>query len=76
MQKVTDKGKSPLNKPFLFDDQIPSSSKVVNPPNAKPVLKEAKSPAENKESKEIVIEKPPQFSVFKRNLKSSKSQSP
>ena len=33
MQKVTDKGKGPLNKPLQSNDQFPSSSKVVIPPN-------------------------------------------
>ena len=51
MKKVTDKGKSPLNKPLQSNDQTPSSSKVVTPPNAKSVSKEVKPSAENKESK-------------------------
>ena len=51
MQKATDKGKQPLNKPLQSNDQIPSSSKVVTSPNAKPVSKEVKPPIENKESK-------------------------
>ena len=37
VQKVTDKGKSPLNKPLQSNDQIPSSSKVVTHPNAESV---------------------------------------
>ena len=59
MQKVTDKGKGPLNKPLQSNDQIPSCSKVVIPPNTKSVSKEAKPSVENKESKEVVIENPP-----------------
>ena len=39
VQKVTDKGKSPLNKPLQSDDQIPSSSKVATLPNAESVSK-------------------------------------
>ena len=39
MQKVTDKGKGPLKKPLQSNDQIPSSSKVVIPPNTKSVSK-------------------------------------
>ena len=66
MKKVTDKGKSPLNKPLQSDDQIPSSSKVVTPPNAESVSKEVKPSAKNKESKEVVIEKsPPAFNLQK-----------
>ena len=34
------KGKNPLNTPLQSNDQIPSSSKVVSPPNAEPVSKE------------------------------------
>jgi len=41
------------------NDQIPSSSKIVSPPNAEPVSKEVKSSAENKDSKEALKEKPP-----------------
>ena len=64
MQKVTDKGKGPLNKPLQSNDKITSSSKVVIPPNTKSVSKEVKPLAENKESKEVVIEKsPPIFSL-------------
>ena len=37
MKNVTDKGKSPLNKPLQSNDQIPSSSKVATPPNAESV---------------------------------------
>ena len=66
MQKVTDKGKGLLNKPLQSNDQIPSSSKVVIPPNAKSVSKEVKPSAENKESKEVVTEKSsPVFSLQK-----------
>ena len=39
VQKVTDKGKSPLNKPLQSNDQIPSSSKVVSTPNVEFVSK-------------------------------------
>ena len=39
------------------NDQIPSSSKVVIPPNTKFVSKEAKPLVENKESKEVATEK-------------------
>ena len=55
MQKATDKGKQPLNKTLQSNDQIPSSSsKVVIPPD------------ENKESKEVVIEKSsPTFNLQK-----------
>ena len=72
MQKATDKGKQPLNKPLQSNDQIPSSSKVVTSPNAKPMSKEAHPPVENKESKEFVIEKSPLLLVCKNNLKRSK----
>ena len=50
-KKVTGKGKSPLKEPLLSDDQIPSSSKIVSPPNAESVPKESKPSTENKESK-------------------------
>ena len=49
MQKATDKGKGPLNKPLQSRDQIPSSLKEVIPPNVKSMSKEVKTPAENKE---------------------------
>ena len=66
MQKATDKGKGPLNKPLQSNDQTPSPSKVVIPPNTKSVSKEVKHSPENKESKEVVVEKsPPVFSLQK-----------
>lgn len=66
MQKVADKGKSPINKPLQSNDQITSSSKAVTPPNIKYVSKEVKPSVENKESKEVVIENfPPSFNLQK-----------
>ena len=38
-KKNTDKGKNPLNIPLQSNDQVPSSSKIVNPPNVEPVSK-------------------------------------
>ena len=66
MQKVTDKGKRPLNEPLQSNDQIPSSSKIAIPPNTKYESKEVKPLAENKESKEVAIENSsPTFSLQK-----------
>ena len=59
MQKATDKGKKPLKKPLQSNDQIPSSSKEVIPPNTESMSKEVRPPVENKESKEVMIEKSP-----------------
>ena len=72
MKKVTDKGKSPLNKPLQSNDQTPSSSKVVTPPNAESVSKEVKPSAENKESKEVVIETPPPAFNLQKELEKVK----
>ena len=64
IQKVTDKGKGPLKKPLQSNDQIPSSSKVVIPPNTKSESQEVKPSAKNKESKEVVIDNSsPTFSL-------------
>ena len=57
MQKVINKGKGPQNKPLQSNDQIPSSSKVVIPPNTKSVSKEVKPLVQRKYSKEIITEK-------------------
>ena len=38
-KKSIEKGKNPLNASSLSNDQIPSSSKIVSPPNAEPVSK-------------------------------------
>ena len=59
MQKTTDKGKKSLNKPLHSNDHIPSSSKLATAPNTKPASKEVKPLAENRESKENIIEKSP-----------------
>ena len=54
------------------NDQIPSSSKIVNPPNAESVSKEIKFSAKNKESKEVVIEKPPPAFSLQKELEKIK----
>ena len=54
------------------NDQAPSSSKVVTPPNAESVSKEVKPSAENKESKEFVIEKSPPAFNFQKELEKFK----
>ena len=72
MQKVTDKGKGPLNKPLQSNDQIPSSSKLVTSPNAKAVSKEVKPTVENKESKEVVVENPPPSFSLQKELEKVK----
>jgi len=65
-KKFTGKGKSPLKEPLLSDDKIPSSSKIVSPPHDESVSKESKPSAENKESKEVIIERsPPAFNLQK-----------
>ena len=51
VQKVRDKGKRPITEPLHSNDHIPSSSKLVTTPNTKPVLKEEKPLAKNRESK-------------------------
>lgn len=63
MKKVADKGKSLLNIPLQSNDQIPSSSNTISPPNVQSVSKEVKSSAENKESKKVIIEKSPPFNL-------------
>lgn len=66
MQKATEKGKSPLNTPLQSNNQGPSSSCTASPPNVQYVSKEIKFSAENKESKEVLIEKcPSAFSLQK-----------
>ena len=62
-KKVTSKGKNLLSEPLLSKDQIPSSSKIVSPPNTESVSKEIKSQR-----------KPPQIGlplllICKRNLR-------
>ena len=53
MHKFADKDKGPLKKHLQSNDQIPSSSKVVIPPNTKSVSKEVKPSAEIKNQKRL-----------------------
>ena len=76
MQKAAGKGKSPLNTALQSNNQGPSSSCTASPPNVQSVSKEVKSLAENKESKDAVIEKSPSAFSLQKELEKIKFQSP
>ena len=78
VQKVGDKGKRLITEPLHSNDSILSSSKLASNPNinVKPILKEEKPPAESKEPKESLVEKPPPMFSLQKELEKVKISVP
>ena len=74
VQKIEDKGKKIVTKPLHPNVFVPYSSNIV--PNSiekfKPIPKEEKHPAESKEQKESLVEKPPPVFSLQKELEKFK----